>query len=230
MKRPWFKVTVARYIATPSLRQSGTQYRLTFEAAAARCENAFGCDRRTQTRGRAIKMIDGYQGTPAVEPRLSYATNICATGELRTAEWDAIDLDNAEWRFTVSKTQTEHIVPLATQAVASLNHCIRSLVAGNTFSRARHPRRPMSDNAVLAALRRMEIKKDEMSGHGFRAMARTILDEELGFRTDIIEHQLAHTVRDPLGRAYNRTTHLEERKRMMQEWADHLDDLRSSDA
>jgi integrase len=85
----------------------------------------------------------------------------------------------------------------------------------------------MSNNAVLTALRRMEIQKDEMCGHGFRAMARTILDEELGFRPDIIEHQLAHTVRDPLGRAYNRTSHLEERKRMMQEWADYLEKLRN---
>ena len=84
----------------------------------------------------------------------------------------------------------------------------------------------MSNNAVLAALRRMEIPKNEMSGHGFRAMARTILDEELGFRPEIIEHQLAHTVRDTLGRAYNRTSHLAERKRMMQEWADYLDSLK----
>jgi len=84
----------------------------------------------------------------------------------------------------------------------------------------------MSNNAVLAALRRMEIPKNEMSGHGFRAMARTILDEELGFRPEIIEHQLAHTVRDTLGRAYNRTSHLAERKRMMQVWADYLDSLK----
>ena len=85
----------------------------------------------------------------------------------------------------------------------------------------------MSNNAVLAALRRMEIPKEEMCGHGFRAMARTILDEELGFRPDIIEHQLAHTVKDPLGRAYNRTSHLEERKKMMQAWADYLDSLKA---
>ena len=85
----------------------------------------------------------------------------------------------------------------------------------------------MSNNAILAALRRMEIQKDEMSGHGFRAMARTILDEELGFRPDIIEHQLAHRVIDPLGRAYNRTSHLPERKIMMQRWADYLDQLKS---
>jgi integrase len=85
----------------------------------------------------------------------------------------------------------------------------------------------MSDNAILAAMRRMGIPKDEMSGHGFRAMARTILDEVLGFRPDFIEHQLAHAVRDPNGRAYNRTAHLESRKMMMQAWADYLDGLKA---
>ena len=84
----------------------------------------------------------------------------------------------------------------------------------------------MSNNAILSALRRMEIAKEEMSGHGFRAMARTILDEVLEIRPDIIEHQLAHQVRDPLGRAYNRTAHLEERRQMMQAWADYLDELK----
>ena len=93
----------------------------------------------------------------------------------------------------------------------------------------RNPRgdKPMSDNAILAALRRMGIDKDEMSGHGFRAMARTILDEVLGVRIDYIEHQLAHAVRDPNGRAYNRTAHLPERKKMMQNWADYLDKLKA---
>ena len=86
----------------------------------------------------------------------------------------------------------------------------------------------MSDNAVLAAMRSMDIAKDEMSGHGFRAVARTLLDEELGYRPDIIEHQLAHRVIDPNGRAYNRTQHLPERKAMMQHWADYLQDLRET--
>jgi integrase len=85
----------------------------------------------------------------------------------------------------------------------------------------------MSDNAILAALRRMGFAKDEMSGHGFRAMARTILDEVLQVRPDYIEHQLAHAVRDPNGRAYNRTAHLAERKKMMQQWADYLDQIKS---
>lgn len=95
------------------------------------------------------------------------------------------------------------------------------------FPGARSNGRPMSDNAVLAALRRMGFAKDEMSGHGFRAMARTILDEVLGVRPDFIEHQLAHAVRDPNGRAYNRTAHLAERRKMMQLWSDYLDKLKS---
>jgi integrase len=88
----------------------------------------------------------------------------------------------------------------------------------------------MSDVALLAALRRMGFDKSEMSVHGFRAMARTILDEVLGFRPDFIEHQLAHAVRDPNGRAYNRTAHLPERKKMMQSWADYLDSLKAGAA
>ena len=85
----------------------------------------------------------------------------------------------------------------------------------------------MSENAVLAAMRRMGIAKEEMSGHGFRAVARTILDEVLGVRPDFIEHQLAHAVRDPNGRAYNRTAHLPARKEMRQLWADYLDELKA---
>jgi integrase len=95
------------------------------------------------------------------------------------------------------------------------------------FPGARSNVRPMSDNAVLAALRRMGFAKDEMSGHGFRAMARTILDEVLHVRPDFIEHQLAHAVRDPNGRAYNRTAHLTERRKMMQQWADYLDKIKA---
>ncbi len=85
----------------------------------------------------------------------------------------------------------------------------------------------MSDNAITAALRTMGIPADTMSGHGFRAMAYTVLEEELGFPQHLLDHQLAHVVKNPLGRAYNRTTHLPERQRMMQEWADYLDTLRN---
>lgn len=125
------------------------------------------------------------------------------------------------------KMKQPHIVPLSSQSLAIL----RDLNPLTGFSKYlfpshRSPLRPMSDNAVLSALRRMDFEKDEMIGHGFRAMARTILDEVLGVRPDFIEHQLAHKVRDPNGRAYNRTAHLAERKKMMQLWADYLDGLK----
>lgn len=178
--------------------------------------------------GELLRMIDGYSGTLTVQCALKLAPLVFVRpGELRTALWAEIDLGAAEWRFTVSKTQTEHIVPLSSQAVEILSEL--QPVTGQweyVFPSARSNRRPMSNNAVLSAFRRMEINKEEMSGHGFRVMARTILDEVLGYRPDIIEHQLAHQVRDPLGRAYNRTSHLTERREMMQSWADYLDKLR----
>jgi integrase len=148
--------------------------------------------------------------------------------ELRKAAWSDIDLDAALWQFMVTKTNTPHIVPLSRQAVDILRE-VKPLTGDGryVFPSARSADRPMSDNAILAAMRRMGIEKSEMTGHGFRAMARTILDEVLGFRPDYIEHQLAHTVRDPNGRAYNRTAHLAERRKMMQAWADYLDDLKA---
>ena len=175
--------------------------------------------------------IEGYEGTLVVRSALQLAPLVFVRpGELRHAEWSDIDLPGAEWRFTVTKTDTQHVVPLSRQAVAILEDLYPLTGRGRyVFPSARNPKgdRPMSDNAVLAAMRRMGIGKDEMSGHGFRAMARTILDEVLGFRPDFIEHQLAHAVRDPLGRAYNRTAHLPERRKMMQDWADYLDKLKS---
>jgi integrase len=183
--------------------------------------------------GAILRALDGYKGTFSVRCALRLAPLVFVRpGELRHAEWAEVDLDAAEWRFTVTKTNTPHIVPLSTQAVEILRE-LQPLTGGGryVFPSARHPKgdRPMSDNAILAAMRRMGIAKDEMSGHGFRAMARTILDEELGFRPDFIEHQLAHAVRDPNGRAYNRTAHLAERRKMMQEWADYLDTLKAKD-
>ena len=151
--------------------------------------------------------------------------------ELRRAQWEDIDLEGAEWRYTVTKTQIPHIVPLAHQAVALLKELYPLTGRGMyVFPGGRTSNKPMSDNAILTALRRLGIPKEEMSGHGFRAMARTLLDEVLGFRPDYIEHQLAHAVRDPNGRAYNRTTHLPERKKMMQAWADYLEQLKAGEA
>ncbi len=179
-----------------------------------------------------LRSLDSYEGTLVVRCALRLAPLVFVRpGELRHAQWSDIDLDNAEWRYTVTKTESQHIVPLSSQATAILAELRPATGRGRyVFPSARHPRgdRAMSDNAVLAALRRMEIPKDEMSGHGFRAAARTILDEVLGFPPHLIEHQLAHTVRDPLGRAYNRTAHLPERQRMMQDWADYLDQLKAA--
>jgi integrase len=177
-----------------------------------------------------LRAMDGYEGTLTVSCALRLAPLVFVRpGELRNAEWADIDLDSAEWRYTVTKTNTPHIVPLSRQAVEILRELQPLTGRGRfVFPGARTNGRPMSENAILAAMRRLGIGKDEMSGHGFRAMARTILDEVLGFRPDFIEHQLAHAVRDPNGRAYNRTAHLPERRKMMQEWADYLDKLKVS--
>ena len=179
--------------------------------------------------GALMRAIDGYEGSLTVRCALRLAPLVFVRpGELRHAQWSAMDLDGGEWRYTVTKTNTPHIVPLSAQAVATLRDLQPVTGRGRyVFCSARSNQRPMSDNAILAAMRRMGIAKDEMSGHGFRAMARTILDEVLGFRPDFIEHQLAHAVPDPNGRAYNRTAHLAERRKMMQAWADYLDKLKS---
>lgn len=175
-----------------------------------------------------LKAIHAYRGAPVTMAALRLAPLVFVRpGELRSARWADIDLDGAEWRYTASKTKTPHIVPLATQAVAILRE-LRPLTCRSeyVFPSVRGPSRPMSENTINVALRTMGFDGTAMTGHGFRAMARTVLDEVLGFRPDYIEHQLAHAVRDPLGRAYNRTSHLRERRRMMQEWADYLDRLR----
>ncbi|HDZ69028.1 MAG TPA: DUF4102 domain-containing protein [Phycisphaerales bacterium] len=180
-----------------------------------------------------LRALDGYQGTLPVRCALRLAPLVFVRpGELRHAQWEDIDLETAEWRYVVTKTNTPHIVPLSHQAVEVLQELLPLTGNGRyVFPSARNPKgdKPMSDNAILAAMRRMGISKEEMSGHGFRAMARTILDEVLGFRPDYIEHQLAHAVRDPNGRAYNRTAHLPERRKMMQDWADYLDQLKTGE-
>ena len=177
--------------------------------------------------GALLRALNGYQGTQTVAAALRLAPMVFVRpGELRNALWADIDLDAAEWRYHVTKTDSDHIVPLARQAVAILRD-LHALTGHGlyVFPGARTNGRPMSNNAILAAMRRLGIGKDEMSGHGFRAMARTILDEVLNVRVDLIEHQLAHAVRDANGRAYNRTAHLPERRKMMQQWADYLDGL-----
>lgn len=178
-----------------------------------------------------LRIMDGYEGTLTVRCALRLAPLVFVRpGELRQAQWADIDLDAAEWRYHVTKTDTQHIVPLSRQAVEILREVQPLTGRGRyVFPSIRNPRgdRAMSENTINGAMRRLGIPKEEMSGHGFRAAARTILDEVLGFRPDFIEHQLAHSVRDPNGRAYNRTAHLHERRKMMQAWADYLDKIKA---
>ena len=180
--------------------------------------------------GEILLALDGYRGTSVVQAALKLGGLVFVRpGELRHAQWSHIDLETRQWAFHVTKTKVDHIVPLSIQALAVLE-TIKPLTGHGkyVFAGARSPKgdRPMSDNAVLMALRTLGIAADEMVGHSWRACARTLLDETLGYPIHVIEQQLAHSVRDPLGRAYNRTTHLPERRKLMQAWADHLDNLR----
>jgi len=182
-----------------------------------------------QKFGELLRTMDGYKGSFTVCCALRLAPLFAVRpGELRKAKWTDFNLHNAEWRFVASKTHPDHIVPLSRQALAILRELHQLTGAGlYVFPGARSAKRPMSDNAVLAALRIMGIPADVMTGHGFRASFRTIGDEVLKFRVDLLEHQIAHEVKDPNGRAYNRTAFLAERKRMMQRWSDYLDRLKS---
>ncbi|HVW66025.1 MAG TPA: integrase arm-type DNA-binding domain-containing protein [Nitrosospira sp.] len=179
--------------------------------------------------GELLRAIQGFRGTFVVQCALTLAPMLFVRpGELRRAEWKDIDFDKAEWRYFVTKTKTEHSVPLATQAVAVLRE-LQALTGDRQYVfPGRDPKRPMSEAAVNAALRRMGYDtKTEITGHGFRAMARTILAEELHQKPEVIEHQLAHKVPDALGSAYNRTKFLKERRSMMQIWADYLEKIRA---
>ena len=182
--------------------------------------------------GQLLRDIDNYNGRFSTLCALKIAPLVfIRPGELRSARWEDIDLDAGIWSYTPPKTrnqtQLQHIIPLSTQAVAILRQ-LHTLTRNNPFVfQSTGKEGHLSEAAILGALRRMGYEKDEMSGHGFRAMARTILDEVLGFRVEWIEQQLAHKVSDMHGRAYNRTKHLPERTRMMQEWSDYLDSLKN---
>ena len=181
--------------------------------------------------GELMRSIFNYSGHHCTVAALKLSPLVFVRpGELRTAEWTEIDLDAAEWRIPgiKMKMKADHIVPLCTQAVAILLDL--QAVTGHgkfVFPSIRTGERPMSENTINAALRGMGYAADVHSAHGFRAMARTIMDEVLGERVDLIEHQLAHAVKDPNGRAYNRTAHLPARRLMMQRWGDYLDKQRT---
>jgi integrase len=183
--------------------------------------------------GALIRSIREYPGSPYTRAALQLAP-LCflRPGELRQAEWNEFDLDAGEWYIPGSRMKMgkDHVVPLARQAVSILRTLHR--VTGHSkyvFPNIRTNDGCLSENTINKALRRMGYGKEEMCGHGFRATARTILDEVLGQRPDLIEHQLAHAIRDPNGGAYNRTTHLPARKEMMQHWANYLDQIAIQD-
>ncbi len=180
--------------------------------------------------GALLRSIFSYTGHTYTVAALKLSPLVFVRpGELRTAEWAEFDLAAAEWRIPGSKMKMrrDHLVPLSTQAVEILSNL--QAVTGHgryVFPSLRTGERPMSENTVNAALRGMGYAQEVHTAHGFRAMARTIMDEVLGERVDLIEHQLAHAVKDANGRAYNRTSHLPARREMMQKWADYLDKLR----
>lgn len=176
--------------------------------------------------GEVLRKIETYRGDTVTNAALKLsALTMLRPGELRHLKWENLNNTDQQLELTASKVHTDHIVPLPVQAMSLLEE-LRPLTerTGWIFP-GRDREKPISENTVNQALKRLGYK-DVMTPHGFRAMARTMLDERLGVRPDFIEHQLAHTVRDPLGRAYNRATHLAERRKMLQQWADYLDELK----
>lgn len=172
--------------------------------------------------GVLLSKIDNYSGTFQVRCALQLMPLVFVrNSELRMAKWVDIDFDAKQWSFTVTKTKQEHIVPLSTQAIDVLTKL--KLFIGNSVYVFGD--KPLGAVSMVKALRSLGYTEGQMTVHGFRAIARTLLDEKLKVRPDYIEHQLAHKVRDANGRAYNRTSFLEERREMMQQWADYLDGL-----
>lgn len=193
-------------------------------------ESHFSAITEPKQAGNLMRSIFEYQGHPCTVAALKLCPLVFVRpGELRTAEWSEIDLDSAEWRIPGSKMKmkVDHLVPLSTQAVEILRGVQPITGHGRyVFPSLRTGERPMSENTINAALRGMGYSTEVHTAHGFRAMARTIMDEVLAERVDLIEHQMAHQVKDPNGRAYNRTAHLPARRAMMQRWADYLGKLR----
>ena len=184
-----------------------------------------------QELGRLLLAIDGFEGTPTVKTALMLSPLLFQRpGEIRAMEWTEINWEESRWELPAEKMKMgqRHIVPLCQQAIAALNEIQPLTGRGRyVFPSARGASRCLSENAVRVALRTLGFDNDTMTPHGFRATARTILDEVLGYRVDWIEHQLAHAVKDANGRAYNRTSHLKDRAAMMQGWADYLDNLKA---
>lgn len=184
--------------------------------------------------GELLRSIDDLDNNSSAKTALQLSALLFQRpGEIRHMEWIEIDWQRDRWELPPGKMKMgrEHIVPLSQQAIALLKS--RKEYTGNrhfVFPSPHKRNQPISENTVRKALRSMGYTNEKMTPHGFRAMARTLLDEELNYRVDIIEHQLAHAVKDPTGRAYNRTKFIDQRTKMMQAWADYLDRLKGGKA
>jgi integrase len=182
--------------------------------------------------GEFLRMFDSFSGSLTVKAAVKVLPMLfCRVGELRAMKWEQLNLDAAEWHYIATKTQTAHVVPLPRQAVAILRDLYPltgHYAGGYVFAGERTTTRPISNMTINAAYKRLGIDtQNELTGHGWRSVARTLLHEKLGYAPDIIERQLAHAVKDANGTAYNRTQFIEARKKMMQVWADYLDTLKS---
>lgn len=189
----------------------------------------FACLKDPKAIGGLMRAIDEYEGSPITRLALKLgALTFVRPGELRHAEWTETDADAGEWRIRAEKMKAKalHLVPLSTQALATIEE-LRPLTGGGLylFPSERSAKRAMSDNTINAALRRMGYTREEMTGHGFRGMASTRL-HELGYSHQVIEAQLAHAERDEVAAAYNHALYLADRRALMQAWADQLDELR----
>jgi integrase len=184
--------------------------------------------------GIFLKSADEYCGSLVVKSALRITPLLFQRPhQIRGMKWSEINWEQKQWEIPAArmKMSNNHIVPLSSQALAIIE-ALRPITSGSeyVFTSMRGKSKPLSDNGVRTALRTMGYSNEDVVPHGFRATARTLLDEELNFRPDWIEQQLAHAVKDPLGRAYNRTTFLADRRIMMQKWADYLDTLKVAEA
>ena len=206
-------------------------------ALAPRIKSHFAALTTKKEAGELMRRIDEYQGTAVVRAALVFsALTFCRPGPIRHAEWDEIDFTGQQWIIPAAKMKLTkemklrkdpHIVPLATQAMDLLSKVQHFTGRGRyIFPNPRDKNLPMSENAVNVAIRRMGYGKEQMTAHGFRAMASTLLNET-GYRYDVIEAQLAHTSADKIRAIYNRAQYMEERRKLMQSWADMIDDLRA---
>lgn len=220
---------VFRYAVVTGLAQRDVTADLR-EALVSKTQKHHAAIIEPKQMGELMRSIFAYNGHPTTLAALKLTPLVFVRpGELRTMEWAELNLDEAEWHIPGSKMKmkTEHLVPLSTQAVALLRNVQPITGHGRyVFPSLRTGERPMSENTINGALRAMGYSNEVHTAHGFRATARTIMDEVLGERVDLIEHQLAHAVKDVNGRAYNRTAHLPARRVMMQNWANYLDELR----